>query len=70
MKIRIKLTNSETNLVLFDQAKDLTARKPEMKISLGAFKTIQRGEYDFIIDAVDMFTGKQDNFHRKVKVRR
>ena len=70
MKVRIKLTSSETNLVLFDQARDLTARKPEMKISLGAFKAIQRGEYDFTIDAVDMFTGKQDNFHQKVTVRR
>jgi hypothetical protein len=69
MKIRIKLTNSDNNLVLFDQAKVLTAQKAEMKISLGAFKTIQRGEYDFTIDAVDMFTGKEDNFHQKVTVR-
>jgi len=70
MKVRIKLTNSDNNLVLFDQAKVFTAQKTEMKISLGAFKTIQRGEYDFIIDAVDMFTGKEDNFHQKVTVRR
>jgi len=69
MKVRIKLTNSDNNAVLFDQAKVFTAQKTEMKVSLGAFKTIQRGEYDFIIDAVDMFTGKQDNFHRKVTVR-
>jgi hypothetical protein len=70
MKVRIKLTNSDNNAVLFDQAKVFTAQKTEMKISLGAFKTIQRGQYDFIIDAVDMFTGKQDNFHQKVTVRR
>ncbi|MGD2088757.1 MAG: hypothetical protein PVH61_21440 [Candidatus Aminicenantes bacterium] len=69
MKVRIKLTDSDNNLVLFDQARVLTAQKTEMKISLGAFKTIQRGEYDFIIDAVDMFTGKEDNFHQKVTVR-
>jgi hypothetical protein len=69
MKVRIKLTNSDNNSVLFDQAKILTARKTEMKISLGAFKTIQKGEYDFTIDAVDMFTGKEDNVYEKVTVR-
>jgi hypothetical protein len=69
MKVRIKLTNSDNNTVLFDQAKVFTAQKTEMKVSLGAFKQIQRGEYDFLIDAVDMFTGKEDNFHQKVMVR-
>jgi hypothetical protein len=69
MKIRIKLTNSDNDTVLFDQAKFLTAQKTEMKISLDVFKTIPGGEYNFIIDAVDMFTGKEDNFHQKVNVR-
>lgn len=69
MKVRIKLTNSDNNAVFFDQAKILTAQKTEMKISLDAFKTIQKGEYDFLIDAVDMCTGKEDNFHEKVTVR-
>ena len=69
MKIRIKLTDSNSNAVLFNQEKVLTAQKTEMKISLGTFKAIQRGEYDFLIDAVDMFTGKVDNFHQKVTVR-
>jgi hypothetical protein len=68
LKIRIRLVNRD-NVSLFDQEKVLTAQKDQMKISLGAFKKIKRGEYDFLIDAVDMFTGKQDNFHRKVKVR-
>jgi len=69
MKVRIKLTSSDSNAVLFDQAKVFTAQKTEMKISLGAFKKIQKGEYDFTIDAVDMFTGKEDNFFEKVTVR-
>ena len=69
MKVRIKLTNSDNNAVLFDQAKILTAQKTEMKISLDTFKTIPGGEYDFNIDAVDMLTGKEDNFHEKVAVR-
>jgi hypothetical protein len=69
MKIRIKLTNSDNDTVLFDQAKFLTAQKTEMKISLDVFKTIPGGEYNFIIDAVDMFTGKEENFHQKVNVR-
>ena len=69
MKVHIKLNNSDNNAVLFDQSKILTARKKEMKISLDAFKAIQSGEYDFIIDAVDMFTGKEDNFLEKVQVK-
>ena len=69
MKVRIRLTNSDNNAVIFDQAKVFTAQKREMKVSLGAFKQIQRGEYNFLLDAVDMFTGKEDNFHRKVTVR-
>ncbi len=68
MKIRIRLVNRD-NISLFDQEKVLTAQKNEMKISLGAFKNIGKGEYNFLIDAVDMFTGKEDNFHQKVKVR-
>ncbi|MGD2088755.1 MAG: hypothetical protein PVH61_21430 [Candidatus Aminicenantes bacterium] len=68
LKIRIRLVNRD-NISLFNQEKVLTAQKSEMKISLGAFKKIKRGEYDFLIDAVDMFTGKEDNFHQKVNVR-
>jgi hypothetical protein len=68
MKIRIRLVN-RNNVSFFDQEKVLTAQKNEMKISLGAFKNIKKGEYNFLIDAVDMLTGKEDNFHQKVKVR-
>jgi len=68
MKIRIRLVNRD-NVSLFDQEKVLTAQKDEMKISLGAFTKIKKGQYDFLIDAVDMFTGKEDNFHQKVTVR-
>jgi hypothetical protein len=69
IKVCIKLANSDNSKVLFDQAKNLTARKTEMKISLDAFKKIQKGDYDFLIDVVDMFTGKEDNFHEMVTVR-
>jgi hypothetical protein len=68
LKIRIRLVNRD-NISMFDQEKVLTAQKNDMKISLGAFKKIKKGEYDFLIDVVDMFTGKQDNFHQKVTVR-
>jgi len=68
LKIRIRLVN-RNNSPLFDQEKVLTARKNEMKISLGAFKKIKKGEYDFLINVKDMFTGKEDNFHQKVMVR-
>jgi hypothetical protein len=69
IKVHIKLSNSDNNEVFFEQARILTAQKTEMKISLDTFKTIQKGEYDFIIDAVDIFTGKKDNFYEKVTVR-
>jgi hypothetical protein len=69
IKVCIKLANSDNNTVLFDQAKILTAQKTDMKISLDAFKKIQKGDYDFLIDVVDMFTGKEDNFHEMVTVR-
>jgi hypothetical protein len=68
MKVRIKLTDTNNNS-LFDQAKLLTAQKKEMKISLGAFKNIKKGEYHFFIDAVDLFTGKEANFHENIMVK-
>jgi hypothetical protein len=68
LKIRIRLVNRD-NISLFDQEKVFTAQKSEMKVTLGAFKKIKRGEYDFLIDVVDMFTNKKDNFHQKVNVK-
>jgi hypothetical protein len=67
MKVRIELTDTNNNS-LFDQAKLLTAQKKEMKISL-AFKKIKKGEYHFSIDAVDILTGKEANFHKNVIVK-
>jgi hypothetical protein len=69
MKIRIRLTDSN-NTSLFDQAKILTAHKTEMKISLPVFKKIKKGEYNILLDAQDMVTGKQDNFHKNLTVKR
>jgi hypothetical protein len=40
-----------------------------MKVSLGAFKNITRGEYHFIIDATDLLTGKQANVHQNIIVK-
>jgi len=68
MKIRISLTNKADSSVVFDQEKVLTAQKAEMKISLGAFKTIKKGEYNFIINAIDLYTGKVDNLHKNIMV--
>lgn len=68
IKVRIKLTDANNNS-LFDQANLLTAQKKEMKISLGAFKNIKKGAYNFLIDAVDMLTGKEANFHKNVMVK-
>jgi hypothetical protein len=68
MKIRIRLKNKKGQS-LFDQEKILTAQKTELKVSLGAFKTIKKGEYDFLIDAKDLFTGKEAYFHQKIAVK-
>ena len=70
IKIRIRLVNSADNSSLFDQARVLTAQKNELSISLPAFKSLQKGEYNFIIDAVDMLTGKEITSNYNVNVKR
>jgi len=69
LKIRISVIDKSNNSPLFDQEKVLTAQKGELKISIGAFKKIKKGEYNFIINAEDMFTSKTDNFHRSIRVK-
>jgi hypothetical protein len=69
MKVRIRLTNAN-NKKLFDSSKLLTAQKNVMTISLPVFKNIKKGEYNFLIDAVDIFTGKEANFHQNIIVKR
>ena len=69
MKVRIRLTD-DANRLLFDQSKNFSAQKAEMKISLGAFKKIKKGEYHFLIDAIDLLTGKESSFHTAIKVKR
>jgi hypothetical protein len=69
MKVRIRLINKDNNS-LFDQQKILTAQKTEFKISLGAFKKIKKGKYNFLIDAVDLLTGKEADLQQQVLVER
>jgi hypothetical protein len=68
IKVRIRVKD-ENNHSLFDQEKKLTAQKDQMEISLGAFKSLKKGEYDFFIDALDIFTGKEMNIYQKIKIR-
>ncbi|MFC2140801.1 hypothetical protein ACFLQP_00705 [Acidobacteriota bacterium] len=70
MKVRIRLTDSDEALMLYDQEKICTAKNNKMKVSLGAFKRIARGEYHFFIDATDLFTGKKANTHHNIVVKR
>jgi len=70
LKIRIRLMENESSTTLFDQQKMLTAQKNEMKISIPAFKKLKKGEYTFIIDAIDMLTGKEVNTSENVIVKR
>ncbi len=69
IKVRIRLIDAGGNS-FFDSAKILTAGKAEMKISIPAFANVKKGDYNFLIDAQDMFTGKEDNFHQDVMVKR
>jgi hypothetical protein len=69
LKIRIRLTDNN-NKSLFDSAKTLEAQKNEMKISLPVFKSIKKGEYNILIDAQDLMTGKEDNFFQDIIVKR
>jgi len=69
MKVRIRLTDS-ANKPLFDQLRTLTAQKTELKIALGTFKKIKKGDYHFLIDATDLLTGKEANFHTDITVKR
>jgi hypothetical protein len=65
MNIRIRVTDKE-NKPLYDKSKILTANKNEINISLPTFKTIIKGEYNFLLDVVDMITGKKDSAHQNV----
>jgi hypothetical protein len=67
LKVRIRVT-SKTNQPLYDKSKFLTVLKKELFISLPTFKTIIKGEYNFLIDVTDMITGKEDNFHQYIVV--
>jgi hypothetical protein len=69
IRVRIRLIDKDNNS-LFDQQRILTARETEFKISLGAFGKIKRGEYNFLIGAVDLLTGKEADLHRQVYVKR
>jgi len=69
VKIHIQLIDSDNN-IHFDSAKVLTAQKPELSINIPAFKKIPKGEYNFLINVLDMVTGKEENFHQKVTVKK
>jgi hypothetical protein len=70
MKVRIRLTDGDKIMNLYDQEKICVAKNNEMKVSLGAFKRIARGEYHFFIDATDLLTGKKANTHHNIVVKR
>lgn len=70
MQVRIRIVDAGNN-VYFNSGKLLTATDPQMKINIpaGAFKKVPRGEFNLFIDAKDMFTGKEANFHQNVVVK-
>ncbi|MCP5051877.1 MAG: hypothetical protein GY940_32215 [bacterium] len=69
LQIRIRVTD-KYNKPLYDKSQMLTAQKKETKLSIPTFKTIIKGEYNFIVDAKDMMTGKEDTFHKGISVKR
>ncbi|MCP5051876.1 MAG: hypothetical protein GY940_32210 [bacterium] len=69
LQIRIRVTD-KVNKPLYDKSQILTAQKKELKLSIPTFKTIIKGEYNFIVDAKDMMTGKEDSSHQNVVIDR
>ncbi|MCP4147372.1 MAG: hypothetical protein GY757_06440 [bacterium] len=68
LNVRIRVLDEKSN-PLFDQSKQLKAHKNEMKITLDTFKAFKKGEYNFLIDVRDLFTGKTKDFHKTVRVK-
>lgn len=71
-RIHIRITD-DTNQTVFDQERLLTAWDKEINISLYPFhkdKEIKKGEYHFLINAQDLLTGKEANFHQSVWVKK
>ena len=69
MMVRIRV-NDRANHSLYDQGKYLTAQKDHLQISLDAFKKIENGEYQLLIDATDLLTGKEANSYHNVTIRK
>lgn len=67
LKVRIRITGANNN-PLYDKSNYLTAQKKDIKISLPNFKTIIKGEYNFLIDVQDLVTGKEDGIHHAVTI--
>jgi len=68
MNIRIRVTDTNSN-VLWDKTRLLTAEKSELDVSLTTFKTIIKGEYNFLIDVKDLLTGKETDAHQSVVIK-
>jgi hypothetical protein len=68
MKVRVRLTNSDNILTLYDRENLLTAYQEQMKISLPIAKEMEAGEYYFIIDAIDLLTGREANIHCNILI--
>ncbi|MCP4147102.1 MAG: hypothetical protein GY757_05065, partial [bacterium] len=68
IKVRIRLFDKD-NKSLFDNGKHLTAQKTELKLNLPFFKELGKGEYNLILDAQDLFTGKTADFHHNLVVK-
>ncbi|MCP5051878.1 MAG: hypothetical protein GY940_32220 [bacterium] len=69
LQVRIQVMD-KNNKPLFDQNKLVVARKGEITISLGTFKRIKEGEYNFIISAADLLTRKIADWHQNIVVKK
>ena len=65
MTVRVRVTDKD-NRPVYDRSKMLNAREMRMKISLDMSSSLQKGEYNFLIDAVDLLSGKEDNFYENI----
>jgi len=65
IRILVQLLDADENIVI-DEMKIITAQKKEMKLDLDFFIDVKGGEYNLIIDVIDLLTDKEDFYQAPV----
>jgi len=68
LAIRIRLLD-QTGKSLFDETKGVNANKAELSLSIPAFKNLPDGDYSFLIDVLDQFSGLAAKLYETIRVK-